>query len=576
MRVKIKPMKILASIPMSLWISLLATGVLVLIAVFLLLYFTLFSHLRIKRQINELSSHFEHYHSHLFGQISQYIKRIENISMTNLIYVNTHLTFNKRFKDVRDKSDSAAQVAVNHLKDLLAEHDFKDLKTEIPEARKTIERFEQEVESLNADLHAVIRPEEECRQNSSSLKEKLRTLKQDYNVKEADLTLVGDSFTRAFTLLDDKFSEFERYVESAQYEEANALLPKVGEVIDALSRCIKELPNLCVTIQTVIPDKLSSLQNRYEEMGRAGYPLHHLLSDSNIAEMQQQLDKITAKIQSFSLSGVAQELDGIIARIDDYFTSFDNEKDARVAFESECEGVYKDDSETENRYIRVCNSLPRIREIYVIPEQEQLKIDAIKAAINLSGATKRSLDTLIHSGTRQPYTLLVEKMNTLRDESSDAAHMLDDFDSYLVSLKADSEEACRCLYDYDERVHTAEVRLRQIDIPDLTEKYEPQITSLYETIDQIKANLKTPIDVESINELVSSLKANGDSACREIDSYMEKMYLAEASILYGNRERMHLSEIKLLIQQAEKQYWSGDFGGAYSTATNAAKSIRNE
>ena len=212
----------------------------------------------------------------------------------------------------------------------------------------------------------------------------------------------------------------------------------------------------------------------------------------------------------------------------------------------------------------------------MIPEQEQLKIDAIKAAINLSGATKRSLDTLIHSGTRQPYTLLVEKMNTLRDESSDVAHMLDDFDSYLVSLKADSEEACRCLYDYDERVHTAEVRLRQIDIPDLTEKYEPQITSLYETIDQIKANLKTPIDVESINELVSSLKANGDSACREIDSYMEKMYLAEASILYGNRERMHLSEIKLLIQQAEKQYWSGDFGGAYSTATNAAKSIRNE
>ena len=292
--------------------------------------------------------------------------------------------------------------------------------------------------------------------------------------------------------------------------------------------------------------------------------------------MQQQLDKITAKIQSFSLSGVAQELDGIIARIDDYFTSFDKEKDARVAFESECEGVYKDDSETENRYIRVCNSLPRIREIYVIPEQEQLKIDAIKAAINLSGATKRSLDTLIHSGTRQPYTLLVEKMNTLRDESSDVAHMLDDFDSYLVSLKADSEEACRCLYDYDERIHTAEVRLRQIDIPDLTEKYEPQIASLYETIDQIKANLKTPIDVQSINELVSSLKANGDFACREIDSYMEKMYLAEASILYGNRERMHLSEIKLLIQQAEKQYWSGDFGGAYSTATNAAKSIRND
>ena len=97
-----------------------------------------------------------------------------------------------------------------------------------------------------------------------------------------------------------------------------------------------------------------------------------------------------------------QHLDGIIARIDDYIAAFEREKEARVAFESEVEGIYAEDSKVENRYIRLCNSLPEVRSIFAIPSSEQEKIDAIKAQINRSGATKRSLDTLMHSGSRQP------------------------------------------------------------------------------------------------------------------------------------------------------------------------------
>ena len=240
---------------------------------------------------------------------------------------------------------------------------------------------------------------------------------------------------------------------------------KIGQVIGALSKILRDMPNLCVTIQSVIPDKLASLSDRYEELLKAGYPLHHLLGPSNIQEMRDELDEVTAQVQNFDLSGVQQHLDGIIARIDDYIAAFEREKEARVAFEGEVEGIYAEDSKVENRYIRLCNSLPEVRSIYAIPSSEQEKIDAIKAQINRSGATKRSLDTLMHSGSRQPYTILVERMHALRDESNQAFQAIEDFNRYLLSLKSDSEEAARSIYVYEDRLRTAEYRVRVIDLP---------------------------------------------------------------------------------------------------------------
>ena len=100
----------------------------------ILVYFLLFSGLRYKKQVRELSRRFEYLHALLFGQDSQYVKRIEIISLTNLLYVNTHMTFNKRFKDIRDKGDASAQTTINDLKDLLSDRDYKALKAALPKA----------------------------------------------------------------------------------------------------------------------------------------------------------------------------------------------------------------------------------------------------------------------------------------------------------------------------------------------------------------------------------------------------------------------------------------------------------
>ena len=552
-------------------------AIIVLAGLFLLLNFTLFASLRHKKSVRELSRRFEYLHALLTGQDSQYLRHIEAISQTNLLYVDTHTTFIKRFKDIRDKSDASAQAAINNLKDLLTERSYKALKAELPRARAIIENYDEEVNALNNDLLLIIKPEEECRQLSLALKEELRKIKQSYFIKQADLAMMAASFEAIFRSLDEQFQQFEGLVESAHYDEAKNLLPDVSNVIKELGRCLQELPNICITITTVIPDKLASLQNRYEEMIRAEFPLHHLIVKGNIEDMNNLLKEITERVTRFDLRHVNEELDGIIAHIDEYFDLFDKEKDARLIFEQECESIYSGEASIEKKYIRLSNGLPEVKSIYVISQKAQGQIDSIKNLINKAGATKRSLDTFIHSGTKQPYSILVDRMHVLRDETDAARNAIEDFERFLLSLKTDTESAAAIIDEYHDKLHQTEVALDKIDLEVVTKKYEEPIENCYAYIDEIFQVIHAlPIDVDHVNDLVNKLQDEGTNTFDAVNSDLEQCGLADNAILYANRDRRHLGEVNDALKQTESYYFGGDFRRAYSETGAALKRIRGE
>ncbi len=566
--------------PLVIIILIAAASLLLVAGIVFLLYFTVLRHIWAKKQVGEMSRRFEYLHALLFGQDSQYIRRIENISSTNLLYADTYIEFKKRYKEVRDQEDTAAQTAVNKLKDLLSERHLKALKEELPKAKKALDNYDREVNKLNDDLLTVIKPEEDCRQQSLIQKEELRKVKQDYYVKQADISLASDSFEFAFKMLDDKFKEFESRVETAQYSEASEMLPYISAVLKQLSNALKEMPDLCVTIQSVIPDKLDSLENRFEELTRAGYPLYHLLYQSNIDEMREQLNAISEKVKNFDLDGTQQELDGILAKIDEYFDSFEKEKNARVRFENECEDVYNLASEVEKKYVRLCHGLPEIRKYYVISEAEEASLNEIQEQINRAGATKRSLDTYVHSNTQQPYSMLLEKMTNLKNETEKSDTAIEEFTRYLYSLKSDADEAASLIQKAYFELNDDEAILRNIATEEVTQLYQPRINHLHEVIDSIyKAMVSasaSPIDVDQINGWANELRGEMAEISKDLGNLCNLKQCATTAILYGNRRRVDYSDLASSLKQAEGLYFQGKFRPAYDEASAAIKRIRGE
>jgi septation ring formation regulator EzrA len=82
--------------------------------------------------------------------------------------------------------------------------------------------------------------------------------------------------------------------------------------------------------------------------------------------MNQELKLLSERVQNLDLTGVQKELDDMQKQIDDYVAGFDKEKEARLIFEKEKDGIYSDENRLENDFINLCHALPKIRTIYLL------------------------------------------------------------------------------------------------------------------------------------------------------------------------------------------------------------------
>ena len=551
--------------------------VVLIILIFVLLYFFVLKKTRIKKEIKNMDSRFQYLHALLIGQDAQYVKRLEIISRTNLLYADVHASYLRRFKEVKEKYDSNAQATINKLKDLLSQKKYTALKDALPDGKEVLNAYEEVVNKLNNDLVKVVKPEEDCRQSSIALKEAFRKIKQEYNAKQSDLQLMSDSFEEIFKYVDSLFEQFESLVESAQYDDANAILPKIQKILIEVNNAMGELPNLCASVISVVPDKISSLENAYEILIQDNYPLHHLGVNHAIKEMRAELDTLIIKIKQFSLHGVSDEIDNILARIDDFFASFNDEKKAREVFENENGNIYSTVNTIEKRYIKLCNTIPEVKKIYVINDEHKAMNNSIGNDINKLGALKRSLDTLIHSSTKQPYTILVEKMHELKEASNTVITKMDEFSDYIVSLRTDSENAYNLVYEYFYKIKENEQIVKDINIEKISEKYKGKFDRLYELLNYINdLLLVTPIDVDKLNNYVKEVHDINNEIFDKGAIYQDHnmMIAATNAILYANRERQHLTEINTLVCQAEELFKDGEFEQSYIVAGKALEKAK--
>ena len=549
----------------------------VLSGLFVIVYFFILRERIFKKQIREIDRRVQFLHALLIGQDAQYVKRLEIISRTNLLYVDIHTKFLKRFKDLKNKNDIDAESAIDSLRDYIESKNYKAYKENLPRVTQIIDEYDELVNSLNSDLLKVVKPEEDCRQSALTYKEQLRRIKQDYYSKESELVLMSQSFDEVFAFIDKKFEDFETLVESAQYDEANSILPNIDEILHELTIHMSDLPALCTMVSSVIPDKIASVEMAYKELIEQKYPLYHLCVTQSIADFNKELEDITHQIRIFKVAGLADRLEDISNKLDAFFTSFDEEKAARELFENNNESVYSTVNLIERNFIKLRNTIPEVGKFFIINEDHKTKINNIQNNINKVGALKRSLDTFIHSATKQPYSILLNKMDELSAASNAIISDIEEYNSYISSLKADAEKAYSVVFEAYDKVKTAEQQVMKMNVKKVSEKYQPKFDELYRLLNEIYNCLITnPIDIDKVNSLLHEYYelANVILDDGEVSTDFNLMVLAENSILFANRHRYHLADVDSQLSLAETYFQNGDFQNASMTASNVLKRIR--
>lgn len=560
------------TITVSIIISLVALAVIA----FLLNIFV-FRQRKNKKLVIELRKKYEYVHSLLIGQDSSYIKRLELLSDVNLLMLPTYDNFNKEYETLRDYNDKLALVALEKLEKTLKENNHKILKEEYNKQRPIIIAYEKEVLTLHNSLKQVIKPEDDARQASLDVKEQLRQLKGTYSTFQTELQPLERSFNKVFANIETVFTDYERHVEVAEYEEADVLIKKLYQVVTSLKNIMTSLPDLCLRTYTIIPQKIADLDEAYTKMTDLNYPLFHLMVRSHIDAMNKTLINIDNELQNLTIRGVEESLQQMSAKIEELFAAFEKEKAKKIEYDSKYEAIYKQVNTIERKFVKLANLMPTISEIYALPLYKREAIKQIKVKINDINNKKRQLDTFVHSATRQPYSVLVEKIYELEADALSVTNELEDYNEYLSSLKLDAENAFRLIRSTYHKLKDYEYKLRQLNVPSYATKHRQKFDHCYSLIEDINATLHIqPMDVSSVNGQAKELLDMSNGLFELLEMNLNLAQLTENVIVSSNNFRHAFSEAEQKLNQYEVLFMEGQFAEAYKSAGNLLKEFWNQ
>ena len=551
-------------------------GVILLVGLSLLLYFLVFSPLNYRKQASNLEKQFSHCQALILGQDSQYIHRLEIISRTNLLYLSKYEQFHHRFKSLHENEEYYAESLLKQLKSLLAAKQYKNIKSVISEAKKAVKNLQDTVNSLDSDLYEIIKLEEDCRRTIDHLREVYRHVKQSYYSEANELEMVSGTFNKMFDKIDSAFGKFDEQLEGAEYEEINADAASLNNVLTALGHVLIELPSLCKYTKEEIPNALTELQNKYKETEKQGVPLYHLAFKNHIEDWKKKLSEISKRIINLQIGGVKSECELILFEINKMSEQLDNEVEARDYFKGHYDFVYQSVNNVEKMFLRICAILPEIKKIYLISPNEEERIESLGKSVDDLGNSKRFLDGFVHSGTRQPFSLLKSKLDELEANYSIVNKGVNSFKEYIDSLKNTAEEAFNLISVYYFQVKEAERTLEEIGVDSFSTNYKDKIDAVYEVLNDIYVEVQTqPINVEEVNNKITNLKNIANVMFEDIEARARNARLAERSLVILNRDREE-QDVNQTAKQLELSFYKGEFQTAYSQANSLYKNRHTE
>ena len=502
------------------------------------------------------------------------LSKIEDIAKSEQLEEKV-TEFKSRYQKIKEVKLSKVNDLILELDTTIETRDTKEYVIKYSDIELMLDEIESSLNNILDEVNEISSYEEKYRNIVTKLKAKFRYLEHSYKEKETMFDGLKETIKMQFENIARRFNDFDKVMDEKLYNEVVLVVKSIDTMIDNLDVVIKEIPDILLLINDLIPGRVNDLKGEYQKMEEEGFSLSYLDFSNNISNIEKRKNDILTRAKVLNITDSLFDLRTILEYLDGLFKELEVERDAKKKYDTLVTTFEEKKEKLEKIVKDIYAELDDIKAMYHLNEKDLEIIEELN--LKLSGVIKDykklNRDIKKKSSYYQKYIItineLLERINTVSFE----------FDSALRTLGSfydDEKTAHTELKNMKELLSKCKKRIRNYKLPVIYDKYfiyEDEAVNAIEEVEKEIAN--KPIVIKNLNMRVETARDLTLKLYKLVDDMIKYAYFTEILLVYGNKYRDEKSIDKNLIK-VEDLYYNGNYKESFDLVMKTIKSVDSE
>lgn len=488
----------------------------------------------------------------------------------------------EKIADFKERYREIKEIKINKITDMITELALTTKKYNIREYANKYSDIELEIDEVECllgnimhEIEEIASYEEKYRSIVTKLKAKYRYLEHCYTEKESLLKDLSDVIKMQFENIAKRFNDFDKVMDEKLYNEVILVVKSIDTMIDNLDVIIRELPDILLLLNDLIPGRIKDLKTEYNKMIEEGYPLGYMNFEDNIRDIEKKGNDILTRAKVLNITDSLFDLRTILEYLDSLFKDLDDERKAKTKFD-EYEEIFDQKEKKLDKIVKdIYDQLDDIKALYHLNEKDLEVIDELnlKLAVIIKDYKKLKRDIKKGKDSYKKHNItindLLARINTISQDFDNSLRALGSF--YEDEMHAKEElKNMKNLHQKCKRM------VRYYRLPIIFDNFFVEEEEAIDSIMEVQKELENkPIVIKNLNMRVETARDLTFKLYATVDEMVKYAYFSEMLMVYSNKYR-DTKEVDKSLIKAEKLYYRGSYKESFELLLKIIKTFDSD
>lgn len=480
----------------------------------------------------------------------------------------------ERLKKIRDEEVPKLTDMIIDAEYSLSQNEYRTTIFKIAKLEMELYKVRTKSDFLLGEIKEITTSEERSRKIITNFKIRFRKYYQYFQEHKNSYVGYEDVIKNQFATISKRFEDFENIMEKNEYTEVNKIIKVIEDLLKHMKVVIEEVPSIILLGTNVLPKKIKEVEETYNHMLKADYPLDYLNVEYNINEANKKITDILNRLNELNLEDSLFELKVLLDYFDSLFNDFEKEKLARFNY-NDVHNNFKNKINKINSLVNdVFSQINELQAIYNLKEEDIETLKNIKVELKeLNDNYKVLIEHTTNSKTFA-FSKLLKEIENLNLKLTDIEDCLNVSLEAIGTMKDDEVRARQQLEEIKTIFKEARLKIRDYNLPIIPNSYYTELKEAQSAIREIIKELdKKPITINVLNTRVDTARDLVLKFYTKTKEMLKLAKFAEMAIVYGNRYRSSYEGLNERLNLSEQLFFKGNYQKSLELTINVLNRI---